>query len=429
MGGIGLGASLGGVAGGPAGLERRGLLPVSSMLALMAVAQRGLPGSPGPLRAHPTAAARTRPRAPTATGPLSGLRLLREVPYLPRPRHFVALGAATEAILDYVLNRARGRDLRAGPAILSFFALFHTGWASWPSSPRRRCSKPSLLGSAWRDGGPPAGGGGGGRALGRRRPRLWPPSHPRRPRRPPELALPLRLRAALHAVAGAAEAADQGHRRRGLRPAGHRGAAACSRSAPVLASGAAAAGARSSPGRGQRRGAIVGLPRLHRGYVSALEESLRSVRRAPRLAEVRDSTTLVTLARTGGSWTARPCCARWPRSAAAAKGARGAGAAAGADPRAPGRGRAALGTARGRAPRAAPAPGRATPRWWAISCPLLASNAVFLDVVRALRRTVAPRHRGTAPRRAARPRARIAPSAAVWPACCGAARRSARPTA
>jgi hypothetical protein len=127
MGRIGLGASLGGVAGGLLAWSAAGLLPVAAMLALMAVfnvvcllglSRLGPPAGPG--------AAATDPSAAVEPGLFTGFRLLAEAPYLRHLGLVVALGAATEAVLDYILNAQAVAAFPRGQPLMSFFALFHT---------------------------------------------------------------------------------------------------------------------------------------------------------------------------------------------------------------------------------------------------------------------------------------------------------------
>ena len=68
------------------------------------------------------------------TGPLSGLRVMQDVPYLRDLALIVALGAATEALLDYMLNAAAVARLHARDR------------RSCPSS---RCSTPAWDGWRW----------------------------------------------------------------------------------------------------------------------------------------------------------------------------------------------------------------------------------------------------------------------------------------
>jgi hypothetical protein len=126
VGRIGLGASLGGVAGGALAFSASGLVPVPAMLALMAFFNvvgllalgRLAAGAPGP------AAARARG---DAIGPFSALRILGRAPYLRDLAVIVALGAAAEAVLDYLLNAHAAAVFARGQGLMSFFALFHTG--------------------------------------------------------------------------------------------------------------------------------------------------------------------------------------------------------------------------------------------------------------------------------------------------------------
>jgi hypothetical protein len=74
--------------------------------------------------------AMSAPRGSAASEPpaeLSGLRLVRQTPYLTSLALIVGLGAATEALLDYALSAhakaAYGSD---SEGLMSFFALYHT---------------------------------------------------------------------------------------------------------------------------------------------------------------------------------------------------------------------------------------------------------------------------------------------------------------
>jgi hypothetical protein len=134
--------------------------------------------------------------------------------------------------------------------------------------------------------------------------------------------------------------------------------------------------------------AVAVSRRLHRGYVFALEESLRSGVVRLDMAEVRDSTTYVTLARTGLGLD-RQALLRDVAGlrAAAAAGTAGAGtASSGADPVMQ-----AITELRSRRPEAIRValhrPEVTDPALVGHLIPLLADNTVFLDVVRALRRS------------------------------------------
>jgi ATP/ADP translocase len=130
VGPIGTGASIGGVAGGALAFGAAEVVQVPTMLALMAgvnaLCVLGLRRLRPPRRPH------SRPqRAPEAAGqpggPLSGLRILNEVPYLRDLALVVGLGALVEALLDYALNARAVEVYQGGPALMSFFALYHTG--------------------------------------------------------------------------------------------------------------------------------------------------------------------------------------------------------------------------------------------------------------------------------------------------------------
>jgi AAA family ATP:ADP antiporter len=133
MGDVTLGASLGGVAGGMLTWAVSGLVPVPTMLAVMAafnvaclLALSRL--GPGDTGRGVTGERRTSRGEPM--GALSGLRVMQEVPYLRDLALVVALGAATETLLDYILSARATATFAAGAPLMSFFALFHTaiGW-------------------------------------------------------------------------------------------------------------------------------------------------------------------------------------------------------------------------------------------------------------------------------------------------------------
>lgn len=66
--------------------------------------------------------------APAPAGhPPSGVRVLREVPYLRGVAMLVALGAFAEALLDYVLSAGAVERFGGGARLMTFFAAFHTG--------------------------------------------------------------------------------------------------------------------------------------------------------------------------------------------------------------------------------------------------------------------------------------------------------------
>ena len=393
MGRIGLGASLGGVAGGLLAWSSAGLLPVSSMLALMAAFNvvclvalgRFGGGAPAP----------AAPEPPDATGPLSGLRLLREVPYLRDLAIFVALGAATEAILDYILNARAAATFAPGQPLLSFFALFHTGVGLLALIAQTTLSRPSLLslGLAGTVALRPASVVVTA-LLGVFDPRLWAAVVTRGVHGVLQNSLfrsgyellftPVAERRKRPTKA----IVDVGFDRLGTVVGGlltfgivlALGGRGSGRTLFALAGAGAVA-------------AIVISRRLHRGYVFALEESLRSGVVRLDMAEVRDSTTLVTLAKTGLSLDRQALLRDVAalRDASRAAGALPAAAVVAAPPSGADTVLQAVADLRSGQPDAVRAalhrPEATDPALVGHLIPLLANNAVFLEVVRALRRS------------------------------------------
>jgi hypothetical protein len=383
MGRIGLGASLGGMAGGLLAWSAAGLLPVPSMLALMAVFNVICLTALGRLGGGPAAVAETHMEK---SGPLSGLRLLREVPYLRDLALFVALGAVTEAILDYILARGAAASFAPGQPLLSFFALFQTGVGLLALIAQTTLSRPSLLGLglagtvALRPAAVAVTA-----VLGIFDPRLW---------------------------AGIVTRGAHGVLQNSLFRSGYEllfTPVAERRKRPTKTIvdvgfdrlGTIAGGLLTLAvvfllgGRGSTRvlfalagvaalGAIAVSRRLHRGYVYALEESLRSGVVRLEMAEVRDSTTLVTLARTGSGLNRETLLRE--ASAMRARAAETPAAESGTDP-------IMVAIAELRSGRAEAVrgvlhrPEAGDPALIGHLVPLLANDAVFLDVVRALRRS------------------------------------------
>jgi hypothetical protein len=385
MGRIGLGASLGGMAGGLLAWSAAGLLPVPSMLALMASFNVICLTALGRLGAGPPTSGERRLDA-QKTGALSGIRLLREVPYLRDLAVFVALGAVTEAILDYILARGAAASYPAGQPLLSFFALFQTGVGLLALIAQTTLSRPSLLGLglagtvALRPAAVAVTA-----LLGLVDPRLWTAVVTRGAHGVLQNSLfrsgyeLLFTPVAERRKRPTKTIVDVGFDRLGTIAGGlvtltvvslltGRGS---TRVLFVLAAAAAVA-------------AIAVSRRLHRGYVFALEESLRSGVVRLEMAEVRDSTTLVTLARTGHGLDR----ATLLREAAALRGVRSADAAAapGSDPVL-----LVIAELRSGKPDAVRAALRRTeaadPAVVGHLVPLLANDAVFLEVVRALRKS------------------------------------------
>jgi hypothetical protein len=296
MGRLGLGASLGGVGGGLLAWSAAGLLPVAAMLALMAVFNVVCLLGLARLRGAPARPA----EAVSDTRPLSGLRLLGEVPYLRHLGVVVALGAATEAILDYLLNAHAAATVAPGQPLMSFLALFHTGVGLLALAVQLLLSRLCLgrLGLAGTVSLRPAATAAAA-LLGLLDARLWSAVlargahgvlHNSLFRSGYELLytpLPEHRKRATKAIV------DVGFDRLGS-----------------IAGGSLTLLLAAGPGGRSRvlfavavAGSLAALAlsrRLHHGYVAALEESLRSGAVRLEAEEVKDSTTLLTLARSGG---------------------------------------------------------------------------------------------------------------------------------
>jgi AAA family ATP:ADP antiporter len=126
MGGVGTGASVGGVIGGLLTWRAAAIVPVPALLVGLAALN---------LLCLPIVNRLCRPST-TATGPgetgrwttaASGWRLVAGVPYLRDLAVLIGLCALMEALLDYAFNVAAVARFERGAALVSFFALFHTG--------------------------------------------------------------------------------------------------------------------------------------------------------------------------------------------------------------------------------------------------------------------------------------------------------------
>lgn len=123
---VGAGACLGGVAGGALAWGVAGLVPLPAMLpalalvlgvAFLALSELRAACAPPPGSERPDRGADSP----------SGIRVLWETPYLRDLAVIVGLGSLTETLLDYVLSAEASAALGGGPELLSFFALYHTG--------------------------------------------------------------------------------------------------------------------------------------------------------------------------------------------------------------------------------------------------------------------------------------------------------------
>lgn len=291
---IGAGASLGGVAGGALAAGASSVLPVDSMLLVMA--GLNLAALVALVRLHPE----RREGPAEAPSRVSGLTVMRTVPYVRLLALMVALGALAEALLDYVLSARAVDALGPGRPLLSFFAFFHTGVAVLGLGLQAALSRRTLerLGLAGTIAIQPAGVAGTA-ALGLVWPGLWTAVaargleavvHGSLFRSGYELLytpLPVDRKRAIKALV------DVGLDKVGSVAGGLLTmvlVAVAPVAAPPLALAAAGLAAIAT---------LALLPRLHGGYVVSLEESLRTGAVRLERDEVMDGTTRYTLARTG----------------------------------------------------------------------------------------------------------------------------------
>jgi hypothetical protein len=383
IGPVGLGASLGGVVGGGLAFAASGVLPVPAMLAITAafnvaglLALTRFDDAPA---ADGAASSRLE-----ATGPLSALRLLRQAPYLRDLAAIVALGAAGEAMLDYVLSARAVAAFAGGPPLLSFFAAFHTAVGLLALLVQTTLVRPSLrrLGLVGTAALRPAAVAAAA-AAGLVDPRLWSAVAARGAhgvlhnslfRSGYELLftpLPERRKRPTKTIV------DVGFDRLGTALGGALSLAA------VAALGPTSVGALFAGAGVAALAALALSRRLHRGYVAALEDSLRSglIRLDPE--DAVDGATLATLAHTGVLGERRiPAGERTAARAEAPSAPMGAGRDAVVETVAALRSgdeaaiRAALRLLDGGEPALA-----------GHVLPLLGRNDVYLDALRALRRT------------------------------------------
>jgi hypothetical protein len=142
VGRIGSGAALGGVAGGALAWAGAHLVPVpallggltaTSLLAVLAVARLRSVDGPEP------AAAETGRRL------LAGLRFVHEFPYLRHLAGLIALGAFTDALLDYLLKTAAAASVAGREELARFFSLFYGGVALLTLAVQATLARRSLL--------------------------------------------------------------------------------------------------------------------------------------------------------------------------------------------------------------------------------------------------------------------------------------------
>ena len=120
------GGTLGGVLGSLAAWRGAGLVPLPTMLLALAASSAVCVVATLMLRAPPAAAAHLQPAttATSAAAPTSALQVFRDVPYLRTLSILVALGSVTSTLLDFVFSAQATTAVGRGPQLLSFFALF-----------------------------------------------------------------------------------------------------------------------------------------------------------------------------------------------------------------------------------------------------------------------------------------------------------------
>ena len=135
---IAMGGTIGGVLGGIVAWRASELIAVPTMLPLLAainvvslwgtlrlrtaIALPGVPVVPDVTSAAAPQSGHASGLSPTPTP--SPLRVLRDAPYLRNLAWVVALGAVTSGLLDYVFSAEAVNRYHSGPALLSFFSLF-----------------------------------------------------------------------------------------------------------------------------------------------------------------------------------------------------------------------------------------------------------------------------------------------------------------
>jgi hypothetical protein len=138
VGRLGLGASLGAVTGGLLAWIVAGAISIETMLLVMVainvVLLVALVRFSGQVLASP----------PARAAGASPLRTLRAVPYLRQLSLVVLIGAATEALLDYMLKARAAASFAPGPELMAFFAAFHTGASLLTLAAQTLATRPAL---------------------------------------------------------------------------------------------------------------------------------------------------------------------------------------------------------------------------------------------------------------------------------------------
>jgi len=124
VGRIGVGASVGGVAGGFLAWGASRLIPVPAMLLVMALLT--VAAMAGMIDLGSRHAGAAGPEPPALTAAPSALGTLRRVPYLRDLALVVGIGAITDTLLDYVLKSQAASAFSRSAQLMSFFAVINT---------------------------------------------------------------------------------------------------------------------------------------------------------------------------------------------------------------------------------------------------------------------------------------------------------------
>lgn len=142
MGGIAAGSTFGGVVGGAGAWALAGVIPLPSMLLVLAVLSSSAAVAATRI-GSPTAIARTHePAKPRA----SALRALGEMPYLRQLALLVALVAFGEATVDYVFKASADAHFASAERLVTFFAVFHMSTAVAAFALQTALAKKALAG-------------------------------------------------------------------------------------------------------------------------------------------------------------------------------------------------------------------------------------------------------------------------------------------
>ena len=127
---VGVGAAVGGLFGGALAWAAVRFLPIPTLLGAMALLNGSALLLLGPLRS--LRSAEPGESGPDAQQPVpvslgAAVRILREGSYVRDLGLIVGLGALTEALLDFSFNAQAATTFPKGPALVSFFAIYQAG--------------------------------------------------------------------------------------------------------------------------------------------------------------------------------------------------------------------------------------------------------------------------------------------------------------